>query len=285
MLRRSYDPACLIERQPLATLRVYVVVHVETQQRTGLAGTVDGSGLSHKAAIDLPIVIAVEIRHADEIEDCESGLPDVRRPARAPPAHLPVEDGASREPRHDEVDRLRAVESRVQHVHADEYLRKVLLLEALDDGARVRRRAAAEVVLGKEPRDFTSVGIFVPLEKPHFVAVRQEHERHAELCGVVPTLILRRNGIDARPLGFQHRHGPALPVAEHVVGLRAVGQHVLEQDARSVGEVPTRVREQGVDFDAREGFGRAAHAAVQGSTTSMSIYTSSSNTSAAEFMQ
>ena len=100
------------------------------------------------------------------------------------------------------------------------------------------------------------------------------------------SLVLRHDRIEARPLGLQYRHGPALPVAEHVIGLRAVGQRVLEQDTRSVGEVPARVLKQGVDLDTCEGFRRAVHADVRRSTTlMMSIYTSSSSTSDAEFMQ
>ena len=125
-----------------------------------------------------------------------------------------------------------------------------------------------EVVLLVEARDLSGVGIRLPIQEPHFLAVREEDERHAELFGVVPTLILRRNGIDARALGLQRRHRSALPVAEHVVGLRAVGERMFEQDAHAVGQVPARILEQGVDLDAREGFGRAAHAAVQRLTVS-----------------
>ena len=156
-----------------------------------------------------------------------------------------------------------------------------------------RRRVAAhpargdpsfEVVLRVEACDRACVGVRLPIQEPHFLAVRKEDERDAELLGVMSSLVLRRDRIDARPLGLQHRHGPALPVAEHVVGQRAVGQRVLEQDARSVGEVPARVLEQGVDPDACEGFGRTAHV-VPESTASMPIYTSSSSISDAEFMQ
>ena len=119
--------------------------------------------------------------------------------------------------------------------------------------------------------DRARVGVGLPVEEPYFLAVRQEDERHAELFGVVLPLVLCRHRIGARALGFQRRHRPALPVAEHIVGLRSVGKRVLEQDARPVGQVPACVLEQCVDLDAREGFGRAAHAAAQGSTTSMSI--------------
>ena len=44
-----------------------------------------------------------------------------------------------------------------------------------------------QVVLGKEARDLARVGVGLPVEEPHFLAVRQEDERHAELFGVVPS--------------------------------------------------------------------------------------------------
>ena len=132
-----------------------------------------------------------------------------------------------------------------------------------------------EVVLCIEARDLARVGVGLPIQKPHFLSVRQEDERYAELFGVVPALVLRRNGIGARPLRLQRRHRPPLPVAEHVVGLRAVGQRVFEQDARAVGQVPARVLEQRVDLDAREGFGSAAHVAAHGSTISTPVWRNS----------
>ena len=79
-----------------------------------------------------------------------------------------------------------------------------------------------EVVLGVEARDLARMGVRLPFHEPHFLAVRQEDERYAELFGVVLPLTLRPDRLGARPLGFQRRHGPALPVAEYVVGLRAV---------------------------------------------------------------
>ena len=71
-----------------------------------------------------------------------------RRLAGAAPAHLPVEDGAPGEARHHQVDDLRAVEAGVEHVHADQDLRELLLLEAPDDGAGVRGGAASIRIFG-----------------------------------------------------------------------------------------------------------------------------------------
>ena len=90
-----------------------------------------------------------------------------------------------------------------------------------------------EIVLCIEARDLARVGIRLSVQKPHFLAARQEAERHADLPRVVPCLVLRRDGIDARALGLDHRHGPALPVAKDVVGLRGVRKRVFEQDAHN----------------------------------------------------
>ena len=70
-----------------------------------------------------------------------------------------------------------------------------------------------KVVLRKEARDLARVGVGFAIEKPHFLAVRQEDERHAELFGVVLPLVLGCDGMGARPLGFQRRHRPTLAVA------------------------------------------------------------------------
>ena len=74
------------------------------------------------------------------------------------------------------------------------------------------------------------MGICLSVQKPHFLAVRQEAERHADLPRVVPSLVLRRDGIDARSLDLNHRHELALPVAKDVISLRAVRKRVFEQD-------------------------------------------------------
>lgn len=74
------------------------------------------------------------------------------------------------------------------------------------------------------------MGIRLSVQKPHFLAVQQEAKRHADLPRVVPLLVLRRDGIDARALDLDHLHGPALPVAKDVVSLRAVRNRVFEQD-------------------------------------------------------
>ena len=146
VLRRLHDPPVLVEGRPVAARGVDVVVHVQWQQSARGGGTVGGRWrLSHGAARDGPLVVPVEVRHPDEVEHREVGLADVRGLAGSAPAHLAVKDGASREPRHHQVDDLRAVEAGVEHVDADENLRELLVLEALDDGARVRRRSAPEV--------------------------------------------------------------------------------------------------------------------------------------------
>ena len=143
---RAHDPAVLVEGHPVAARRVDVVVHVQGQQRARRGGSVGRTArLCDDPADDLPVVVPVEIAHPHEVEDREPGLADVRRLARAAPAHLPVEDGAPGEARHHQVDDLRAVEAGVEHVHADQDLRELLLLEAPDDGAGVRGGAAAHV--------------------------------------------------------------------------------------------------------------------------------------------
>ena len=123
-----------------------MVVHVQWQQSSWGGGTVGGRWrLSHGSARDGLLVVPVQFRYPDEVEHREIGLANVRCLAGAAPAHLAVEDGASGEPRHHQVDHLRAVEAGVEHVDADENLRELLVLEALDDSARIRRRSAPEV--------------------------------------------------------------------------------------------------------------------------------------------
>ena len=88
-----------------------------------------------------------------------------------------------------------------------------------------------QIVLRIEARDLPRMRVGLAVEKQHVLAVREEDERHFELLGVVAPLILRGYRIGARPLGFQRRHGTPLAVAEGVVRLRTVGEHVLEHDA------------------------------------------------------
>ena len=94
---------------------------------------------------DAFFVFSVKVGYAHKIEDYEAIFIDIRRQAAATPAHLPIENGTFREPRHYQIDNLRAVEAGVEHVHADENLRECLLLESFDDGADIRRRAAADI--------------------------------------------------------------------------------------------------------------------------------------------
>ena len=58
----------------------------------------------------------------------------------------------------------------------------------------------------------------------------RSRRRHAQLLGVVPPLLLRPDRVGARTFGLKRRHGPALPVAEHAVGLPVVWQRVFEQE-------------------------------------------------------
>ena len=124
-----------------------------------------------------------------------------------------------------------------------------------------------QVVLGVEGGNLPRVGVRLAIQEPDFFPVRQEHERYAELLGVVTSLILRRNGVDAGALGLDSRHGSPRPVAQRVVGPRAVRQRVLEEDAHAVREIPAGVLEKSVDLDARGGFGCWTHALAAGSPT------------------
>ena len=65
---------------------------------------------------------------------------------------------------------------------------------------------ALKVLLRIEGRDFACVGVRVSVQKPHLVAVRQEHEGNSEQLRVVPTLVLGGDRLDARALGLDHRH-------------------------------------------------------------------------------
>ncbi len=124
---------------------------------------------------------------------------------------------------------------------------------------RPGRDPAFEVFLRVEGRDRARVGVRVPVEEPHLVAVREEDERDLELLRVVAPLVLGGERVDARTLRLDHRHRPPGTVAEHVIRPRAVAERVLEHHARPIGQVPFRVREKGVNLDPRERFGGAGH--------------------------
>ena len=79
-----------------------------------------------------------------------------------------------------------------------------------------------QVVRGVEGGDLPRVGVRLTVEEPSLLAVRQEHERHAELLGVVAALILRLDRVDAGALGFERCQGSSRSVAERVIGPRAV---------------------------------------------------------------
>lgn len=98
------------------------------------------------------------------------------------------------------------------------------------------------------------MGIRLAIKEPDFLTIREEDEGNTQLLGIVPTLILGRDNINAGVLGFQSRCWPALPITEYVVRFRAVGQLFLKQNARSVGQVSARILEQTVNLDPCEGF-------------------------------
>ena len=146
VLGGTHDPPVLVQGQPFPAGGVDMVVDIQREQRTRrLARTMNVRLAGHETARNVAVAVAVEIRHADEIEDGEIGLPDMRRLAGAAPAHLPVEDRAFGEARHHQIDDFRAVETGVEHVHADQDLRKFLVLEPLDDRTGIRGRPAADV--------------------------------------------------------------------------------------------------------------------------------------------
>ena len=77
--------------------------------------------------------------------------------------------------------------------------------------------AAFQVVLGIEPCDLPSVGVGLPVKEPDLLAVRQEDERNFELLGVVASLVLCGDWVDAGVLSLQCRHRASGSVAEHIV--------------------------------------------------------------------
>ena len=70
-----------------------------------------------------------------------------------------------------------------------------------------------QIVLRKEGGYRSGVGVGFAIEEPHFLAVRQEDERHPKLSGAGACLVVRRDGIDARAFGFEHRHRATLPAS------------------------------------------------------------------------
>lgn len=132
MLVRPNDPPILVQRDPVAGRGVNVIVDVQLQQPTWLTRASGGSGLDDDAARDVLVIVSVEVSDADEVEHGEARLVDVRRLPRSASAHLLIEDRALREAGHDKVNHLRTVEPGIQHVHADQDLRELLLLEPSD---------------------------------------------------------------------------------------------------------------------------------------------------------
>ena len=236
---RNGDALCAIEAAPRAKDVAGVVTEVVGEGVLGLGGEGDpvheeedaGNGSCLEEALDergRGAGLAGPRRHFDE------ELP-------APACHLARESI-------DAIDLVAAVDD--PPVDRD-------IGEGAADGAG--RNPAFEVFLRVEGRDRAGVGVRVPVEEPHLVAVREEDERDVELLRVVAPLVLGGDRIDARALCLDHRHRPPGAVAEHVVRPRTVAKRVLEEDARPVGQVPPGVRKQRVDLDPGERLGGRAH--------------------------
>ena len=104
----------------------------------------------------------------------------------------------------------------------------------------------------------------LPVPEPHFLAVGEEDERHAQLLRIRPRLPRRIGRVGGRPLGLDDRQRPPIAVAQHVVGLGRIRQHVLEPHRIRILDVPALIPDLGVDLDPRKRFvGRHASAPVQ----------------------
>ena len=113
---------------------------------------------------------------------------------------------------------------------------------------------ALQVALGKEGLDLARKGFGLPLPEADLVAVGQEDVGDLKLGRVGLGLGFGFGRVDSRLLGFDDGEGAAVAIAQHVVGLGAVGQHVLEPHGVRVRDLPALVAELGVDLDARERF-------------------------------
>jgi hypothetical protein len=129
------------------------------------------------------------------------------------------------------------------------------------DGDRGRRHAQVpdgdpplQRVLAEDRGHRAEMRILVEVAKADLLAVGQEHEGQLERRGIAERLRLGSSQAYARPLRLQHGERLPAPIAEHVIGLAAVAQAVLEPDAPPVGKSPARVLELPVDPGAREGF-------------------------------
>ena len=184
------------------------------------------------------VVVAVEVGHAGEIENGEAGLVDVRRLAGPAAAHLAVEDGAAGEPRHDQVDDLGAVEAGVEHVHADEDLRELLVLEAADDGGGIGVGRGAAAGVADDEIGVADGGVGLPVG-----------ERRVEQIGEVRRVALRHREDDGLAPGGCAQH--------FVAAAEAVLQHVAElvdDGAVARGDGECALQRAGVD---EEGVGGA----------------------------
>ncbi|MCZ6732761.1 MAG: hypothetical protein O7B27_09465 [Gammaproteobacteria bacterium] len=64
--------------------------------------------------------------------------------------------------------------------------------------------------------------------------------------------------VDGGALGFDHRHHPAVAIAEHVVRASPIRKRLFISDALAVFEVPAYVLVLRINNDSGEGFGFSA---------------------------
>jgi hypothetical protein len=85
------------------------------------------------------------------------------------------------------------------------------------------------------------VGVGREIAEADLLAVGEEDEVEAEGTGVGDGLGLGGAKIGGSSLSLEDGHGPALLVAEDVVGAGAVGERVFEADGAAVGYGPSGV--------------------------------------------
>ena len=120
-----------------------------------------------------------------------------------------------------------------------------------------------QIVLRIKPRNLPRMGIALAIQKPHAIAIRQKNEWHLHLLGIMLPLPARRNGVNPLPLRLQRRHRPPGSITQRIVGARAIGQRVLELNARAVTQIPVGILQQGIDLGARAGFRHVATVVIR----------------------
>lgn len=98
------------------------------------------------------------------------------------------------------------------------------------------------------------IGFALPFPEPNLVAVGKEDVRNLELLGIILRLFGGIAGTDRKTLGLDHGYRASMSVTQHIVGSRAVFQHHLVTNTKTIGKAPALRGELAVDDDAREGF-------------------------------